>query len=100
MEKAIQNSINSNEAVLINFKTNECNPCQMMTPTLQQVKNAIGNRVLVYNLDVNEAPNLAEQYQITTLPMLVLFFEGQIVWQTKAVLSKEEIIKNVLEHSQ
>mgnify|MGYP003587657026 CR=1 FL=1 len=72
----------------------------MMTPTLQKVKNAIGNRVLVYNLDVNEAPNLAEKYQITTLPMLVLFFEGQIVWQTKAVLSKEEIIKNVLDHSQ
>ena len=72
----------------------------MMTPTLQQVKNAIGNRVLVYNLDVNESPNLAEHYQITTLPMLVLFFEGQIVWQTKAVLSKEEIIKNVLEYSQ
>lgn len=72
----------------------------MMMPTLQQVKNAIGNRVLVYNLDVNEAPNLAEKYQITTLPMLVLFFEGQIVWQTKAVLSKEEIIKNVLDHSQ
>ena len=72
----------------------------MMTPTLQQVKNAIGNRVLVYNLDVNEVPNLAEKYQITTLPMLVLFFEGQIVWQTKAVLSKEEIIKNVLDHSQ
>ena len=72
----------------------------MMMPTLQQVKNAIGSRVLVYNLDVNEAPNLAEKYQITTLPMLVLFFEGQIVWQTKAVLSKEEIIKNVLDHSQ
>lgn len=100
MEKAIQNSIKSNEAVLINFKTNECNPCQMMSPTLQQVKNAIGNRVLVYNLDINKAPNLAEKYQITTLPMMVLFFEGQVVWQTKAVLSKEEIIKNVLDHTQ
>ena len=76
MEKAIQNSINSNEAVLINFKTNECNPCQMMTPTLQQVKNAIGNRVLVYNLDVNEAPNLAEIYLFMTLRLLVFFFVG------------------------
>ncbi len=100
MQIDIQNSINSNEAVLINFKTSECNPCQMISPTLQQVKNAIGNRVLVYNLDVNEAPKLAEQYEILTLPMMVLFFEGQIVWQTKAVLSKEEIIKNVLEHTQ
>jgi thioredoxin 1 len=71
-----------------------------MSPTLQQVKNAIGNRVLVYNLDINKAPNLAEQCQISTLPMMVLFFEGQVVWQTKAVLSKEEIIKNVLEHTQ
>jgi thioredoxin 1 len=67
---------------------------------LQQVKNSIGNRVLVYNLDVNEVPNLSKAYQIIALPMLVLFFEGQVVWQTKAVLSKEEIIKNVLEYTQ
>jgi thioredoxin 1 len=100
MEFHIQKNINSKEPVLINFKTNDCNPCQMMSPTLQQVKNAIGNRVLVYNLDINKAPNLAEQCQISTLPMMVLFFEGQVVWQTKAVLSKEEIIKNVLEHTQ
>jgi thioredoxin 1 len=71
-----------------------------MSPTLQQVKNSIGNRVLVYNLDVNEVPNLSKAYQIIALPMLVLFFEGQVVWQTKAVLSKEEIIKNVLEYTQ
>ena len=49
MEFHIQKNINSKEPVLINFKTNDCNPCQMMSPTLQQVKNAIGNRVLVYN---------------------------------------------------
>jgi thioredoxin 1 len=55
---------------------------------------------LVYNLDVNEVPNLSKAYQIIALPMLVLFFEGQVVWQTKAVLSKEEIIKNVLEYTQ
>lgn len=100
MEESIQNIIKSNEAVLINFKTNDCNPCQMISPTLQQVKNSIGNRVLVYNLDVNEVPNLSKAYQIIALPMLVLFFEGQVVWQTKAVLSKEEIIKNVLEYTQ
>ena len=73
METAIQNNIDANAAVLVNFKTSDCNPCQMMTPTLQQVKTAIGKRVLVYTVDVNEAQNLAAQQQIKSLPMLVLF---------------------------
>lgn len=99
MELQVEKIINSNEYTLINFKETTCDPCQMIEPTLQQVKNAIGKRIAIYILDVNQVPNIVCKYEIKTLPMLALFHEGEVVWKTKEILSKEEIIKNVLEYS-
>lgn len=99
MDAQIENIINSDEYTLINFKTSTCDPCQMIEPTLQQVKNAIGKRIAIYVLDINQVPALVSKYNITAVPLLVLFQNGEIVWKTKEILSKEEIIKNVLEYS-
>ncbi len=99
MEAQIEKIINSNEYTLINFKEVSCNPCQMMEPTLQQVKNAIGKRIAIYVLDVNQVPTIVSQHAIKTVPLLALFHDGAVVWKTKEILSKEEIIQNVLEYS-
>lgn len=99
MELNVEIIINSDEYVLINFRTIDCDPCQMVEPTLQQVKNAIGKRIAIYILDVNQVPNIVLKHNINSVPMLVLFHDGEIVWQTKQILSKEEIIKNVIEYS-
>ena len=99
MELTVEIIINSDEYVLINFKATNCDPCQMVEPTLQQVKNAIGKRIAIYVLDVNQVPNIVLKHKIKSVPMLVLFHKGEIVWQTKEILSKEEIIKFVVEYT-
>ncbi|CAM3938994.1 thioredoxin family protein [Flavobacterium branchiophilum] len=99
MEEQIKQLIENRDAILINFKAATCDPCEMITPTLQQVKKAIGQRVAVYTVDIDEVPHLATQYHIHSLPMLVLFFEGEKVWQSTAVLSKEAIIKKVIDYT-
>ena len=99
MELTVEKIINSDEYVLIIFKATNCDPCQMVEPTLQQVKNAIGKRIAIYVLDVDQVPNIVSKHKIKTVPMLVLFHKGEIVWQTKEILSKEEIIKYVVEYS-
>jgi thioredoxin 1 len=99
MESTVEIIINSDEYVLINFKATNCDPCQMIEPTLQQVKNAIGKRIAIYVLDIDQVPNIVSKYKIKTVPMLVLFHKGEIVWQTKEILSKEEIIKFVVEYT-
>jgi thioredoxin 1 len=97
MELTVEIIINSDEYVLINFRATNCDPCQMVEPTLQQVKNAIGKRIDIYVLDIDQVPNIVSKHKIKTVPMLVLFHKGEIVWQTKEILSKEEIIKFVVE---
>lgn len=99
MESTVEIIINSDEYVLINFKATNCDPCQMIEPTLQQVKNAIGKRIVIYVLDIDQVPNIVSKHKIKTVPMLVLFHKGEIVWQTKEILSKEEIIKFVVEYT-
>ncbi len=95
MELTVEIIINSDEYVLINFKATNCDPCQMIEPTLQQVKNAIGKRIAIYVLDVNQVPQIVSKYNIKSVPMLVLFHKGEIIWQLKKFYQKKKLL-NIL----
>lgn len=81
---------------LIEFINANCEPCAMIEPTLQQVKNSIGKRVDIFVVNIQDVPEVAEELSIESVPVLILFIEGEIIWKTTAILSKQEIINKVL----
>lgn len=97
MSQEINTAIQNNELVLINFKSSSCDPCEMIEPTLKEVKNSIGKRVEIHTFEINQLPLKINQLQIESLPLLALFANGKLIWKTREVLSKEEIIKKMLE---
>ncbi|UPQ78343.1 thioredoxin family protein [Flavobacterium azooxidireducens] len=97
MKNEILSIIQSNNLVLINFKSSTCDSCQMIDPTLQEVKKAIGERVEIHTLEINNLPLTFNELQIDSLPLLALFVEGKLIWEAKEVLSKDEIIKKIVE---
>lgn len=97
MSQEINTAIKNNELVLINFKSSSCDPCEMIEPTLKEVKNSIGKRVEIHTFEINQLPLKINQLQIESLPLLALFANGKLIWKTREVLSKEEIIKKMLE---
>jgi thioredoxin 1 len=97
MSHEINTVIQNNELILINFKSSSCDPCEMIKPTLQQVKNSIGKRVEIYTFEINQLPFKINHLQIDSLPLLALFANGKLIWKAREVLSKEEIIKKMLE---
>lgn len=96
MELGIKEKINNESLTLIEFINTNCEPCAMIEPTLQQVKNSIGKRVDIFVYNLKDVPSIAEDFGITTVPMLVLFHSGEVLWRTSEVLSKQEIIDKVL----
>lgn len=81
---------------LVEFINENCEPCAMIEPTLQQVKNSIGKRLDIIIVNIQDVPEVAQEFSIESVPLLILFNEGKIIWKTKAVLSKQEIIEKVL----
>lgn len=99
MNDAFQNIINSEKPVLIDFFGTWCGPCQMLMPILKQVKDNLGERISVIKIDVDKNQELAARYQVRGVPTMILFQNGKQLWRQSGVLSKEEIIKIILEKS-
>lgn len=99
MNNSFDNIINSDKPVLIDFFATWCGPCQMLAPVLKQVKDSLGERVSIIKIDVDKNQEVASKYQVRGVPTMMLFQNGKQLWRQSGVLSKEEIIKTILEKS-
>jgi thioredoxin 1 len=92
--------INSDTPVLVDFYATWCGPCKMLMPVLKEVKDNMGGRVTILKIDVDRNKELAAQYQVRNVPTMVLFQNGQQLWRQSGVLTKDEIIKKIVDNSE
>lgn len=91
--------INAEKPVLVDFFATWCGPCQVLGPILKQVKDSLGERISIIKIDIDKNQEIAASYQIRGVPTLVLFQNGKQLWRQSGVLSKEDIIKVILQKS-
>ena len=91
--------IKSETPVLVDFYATWCGPCQTLGPILKQVKDSLGDRVSIIKIDVDKNQQIASQYQVRGVPTMILFQNGKQLWRQSGVLSKEDLIKTILEKS-
>jgi thioredoxin 1 len=71
--------LNDNLPVLVDFWAPWCGPCRMLGPVVDEIAQQYEGRVKVVKLNTDENPNVASQYGIRSIPMLILFKDGQKV---------------------
>ena len=64
--------------VLVDFYAPWCGPCKMLGPILNSLAMEFAGRVKLVKVNVDDAPELAQQYQITSVPTLMLFQDGRV----------------------
>jgi len=87
--------INSDKPTLVDFYANWCVPCEMMTPIIDQTKVELGDKANVLKVDVDNNAEVARKYQIRSIPTLLIFKEGEVVWRQSGVSQKEMIVESV-----
>lgn len=80
MEK-FNDVINSNQLTLVDFYATWCGPCKMMHPVLEQLKADLGDSIRIIKLDVDKSGDIAEAYRIQSVPTLMLFRGGEMLWR-------------------
>lgn len=85
--------VKESEVAVVDFSAAWCGPCKMLAPVLEEVSEELAGSVAFYNIDVDENPDLAQQYNISSIPALVILKNGdkqnvQVGFQPKdAVIS-------------
>ncbi len=77
--------------VLVDFHATWCGPCHALAPTLDELAGDVAGRARVVKLDVDEAPDLARQYGISSIPCLVVFKGGREVGRLVGAVSRRRI---------
>lgn len=91
--------IQSDKPVLVDFFATWCGPCKVLAPILKEVKDSLGERISIIKIDVDKNQQMAAQYQVRGVPTMILFQKGKQLWRQSGVLTKEEILKTILEKS-
>ncbi len=81
--------------VMVDFWAPWCAPCRMVAPVLEDLQGEMKDILTVVKLNVDENPNIATRYSITSIPTLLLFKNGEMVDRIVGAGPKE-LYKNML----
>lgn len=93
-----QEIIQSEKPVLIDFFATWCGPCKMMPSILAELKQKMGHKVSIIKIDVDKNKRVAQQYQIQSVPTIMLFKKGKMLWRKSGVFPARELEKMILPH--
>src|SRR6185369_4085507 len=89
MQEVVQASLQL--PVLVYFTASWCTPCKQFRPLLEKVVNDMGGRLKLARIDIDQSPQLAQQFRIQSVPMVYIFVNGQPVDGFSGVMQESQL---------
>ena len=87
--------INGDKLVLVDFFATWCQPCKMMHPVLEQVKEYLGDDIRIIKVDIDKYRQIADEYQIQSVPTFMLWRKGEMLWRGSGAMPKSELLATI-----
>ena len=87
--------INSDVPVLIDFYADWCGPSRVLSPEVQKAAKLLGDSAKVLKINVDKNPAVSQAYKIQSIPTLMIFKNGQLLWRKAGTMSAHQISETV-----
>ena len=94
--KKFDELINSEKPVLVDFYATWCGPCRMMMPILNELEQKVGSKANFLKVDVDENEDLSLRYNVQSVPTLMIFKKGELLWRETGV-RPAHLLEHILE---
>ena len=84
--------LNSEQPVLVDFYADWCGPCKMLAPVIEEIANELQGKVKVGKVNVDENQDLAMEYNVMSIPTMIIFKQGKEEKRLVGLRSKSELL--------
>lgn len=93
MKESFVDLIKSNKPVLVDFTAAWCGPCKMMKPVLDELHQRMKDKIRIIKIDIDQSPSAANAYNVQSVPTLLLFQNGTVLWRQSGVMQAGQLEK-------
>ncbi len=81
--------------VLVDFWAEWCGPCKMIAPILEEIATDQAGKLRIAKLNVDDAPATAQQFQVMSIPTLILFKDGEVQKRIVGARGKGQLLEEI-----
>ena len=89
--------LQADKTVLVDFYADWCGPCKMLSPVLHEIAEENADTVKVVKINVDEQPQLAGRFQVSSIPLLLVFRDGKLITKAVGYRPKSDILEMIKE---
>ena len=83
---------------VVDFFATWCGPCKMLAPVFQEVGNELEGKAKFYKIDIDESLDIARQFNVSTVPTIIIFRNGEPVERLVGFMPKENLAAKIREY--
>lgn len=87
---------NSKTPIILDFFATWCRPCKMLAPHLQALQNKYQGKIIIYEIDVDKEPELAQHFNVSAMPTLI-FIDTQTTYKTELGYQEYEVLEKLMQ---
>lgn len=99
MKESFNKILESEQPTVVDFYASWCAPCKMQSKILEDLSKEISGKARILKIDIDKNQLIANQFQINSVPTLMIFQNGRPVWRQSGVTQKNQLIQVINQHT-